>query len=61
MRVFVIVVSLIITGCKDNNKESFEWAIYFCGSEKEIQSFILLSSRHTVYCKDGRMSDIPRK
>lgn len=63
MKRFMLLSIFLLTGCfkldSTINKE-YEFAKSFCGGETQINAFYLYTSMpSTVYCVDGRKTDIP--
>ncbi|ORT71337.1 hypothetical protein [Citrobacter werkmanii] len=59
----ILLAILFMTGCNPDNyeRDSYQWAVKFCGTEKEISSFEIYSSiSNVVRCVDGRRASIPR-
>lgn len=64
MKIALITVAILfMTGCNPDNyeRDSYQWAVKFCGTEKDISSFEIYSSiSNVVRCVDGRRASIPR-
>ncbi|MEY7685991.1 hypothetical protein [Citrobacter cronae] len=59
----ILLAILFMAGCNPDNyeRDSYQWAVKFCGTEKEISSFEIYSSiSNVVRCVDGRRASIPR-
>lgn len=63
MKKVILLSVFLLSGCfkldSTINKE-YEFAKNFCGSENNIEAFYIYESMSSsVYCRDGRHTDIP--
>lgn len=63
MKKLVLLSIFFLSGCFKFNStihKEYEFAKTFCGSELQINGFYIYESMpSTVYCRDGRHTDIP--